>query len=253
MKWNDVWKIPLMICTHENFLYNTGNVNRSYQAVLSFIAIKIFADVHRAMFASARPSQHLESYRQKRTPSKIKLKRLPKRETYIHQKIELCVFIFLFFFFFFSLGVNKCMNYSMMPRCRTSSTIIFHGRIHSLWYPTNTTESMYTFRAFLRNYFRGSPVTQLCTSKIHTRSTFFRNHSIPTFWFTLTCPSHDLCTLRASGDFDFLPSHKYYADASWSIKLSWSAFRAAASRSNRCQFDHTGRRTRSIHLVQVFL
>ncbi len=46
-----------MICTHENFLYNTGNVNRSYQAVLSFIAIEyqavlsfiaieIFPDVH---------------------------------------------------------------------------------------------------------------------------------------------------------------------------------------------------------------
>jgi hypothetical protein len=30
-------------------------------AVLSFIAIKIFADVHRAVFASAGPSQHLES------------------------------------------------------------------------------------------------------------------------------------------------------------------------------------------------
>ncbi len=70
-----------MICSHENFLYNTGNVNRSYQAVLSFIVIKIFADVHRAVFASARPSQHLESYRQKRTPSKVKLKRLPKHET----------------------------------------------------------------------------------------------------------------------------------------------------------------------------
>ncbi len=31
------------------------------KAVLSFIAVEIFADVHQAVFASARPSQHLES------------------------------------------------------------------------------------------------------------------------------------------------------------------------------------------------
>jgi hypothetical protein len=31
------------------------------KAVLSFIAIEIFADVHRAVFASARLNQHLES------------------------------------------------------------------------------------------------------------------------------------------------------------------------------------------------
>jgi hypothetical protein len=31
------------------------------KAVLSLIAIKIFADVHRAVFASARSNQHLES------------------------------------------------------------------------------------------------------------------------------------------------------------------------------------------------
>ncbi len=31
------------------------------KAVLSFIVIKIFADVHRAVFASARLNQHLES------------------------------------------------------------------------------------------------------------------------------------------------------------------------------------------------
>ncbi len=31
------------------------------KAVLSFIAIEIFADVHRALFASARLNQHLES------------------------------------------------------------------------------------------------------------------------------------------------------------------------------------------------
>jgi hypothetical protein len=71
-----------MTCTHENFLYNTGNVNRSYQAVVSFIAIKIFTDVHRAVFASARSSQHLERAigEKIKTPSKIKIKKLVNRE-----------------------------------------------------------------------------------------------------------------------------------------------------------------------------
>ncbi len=36
------------------------------KAVLSFITIKIFADEHRAVFASARSSQHLESYMRER-------------------------------------------------------------------------------------------------------------------------------------------------------------------------------------------
>jgi hypothetical protein len=48
-------------------------------AVLSFIVIEIFADVHRAVFASARPNQCLESQKGK-APSKIKSKRLLKRE-----------------------------------------------------------------------------------------------------------------------------------------------------------------------------
>jgi hypothetical protein len=50
--------------------------------VLSFIAIEIFADVHQAVFASTRPNQHLESQKQK-APSKIKSRRLLKRETYM--------------------------------------------------------------------------------------------------------------------------------------------------------------------------
>ncbi len=41
------------------------------KAVLSFILIEIFADVHRAAFTSARSSQHLESYRQERHRVKL--------------------------------------------------------------------------------------------------------------------------------------------------------------------------------------
>ncbi len=49
--------------------------------MLSFIVIKIFADVHWAVFASARPNQCLESQKQK-ARSKIKSKKLLKRESY---------------------------------------------------------------------------------------------------------------------------------------------------------------------------
>jgi hypothetical protein len=52
------------------------------KAVLSFIVIEISADVHRAVFASARPNQHLESWEAREAPSKIKIKRLLKREIY---------------------------------------------------------------------------------------------------------------------------------------------------------------------------
>jgi hypothetical protein len=41
------------------------------KAVLSFIAIEIFADVHQAVFASARSSQHPESYRRERHRVKL--------------------------------------------------------------------------------------------------------------------------------------------------------------------------------------
>jgi hypothetical protein len=50
--------------------------------VLSFIAIEIFADVHRAVFAFARPNQRLESQKPK-APSKIKSKRILKHEIYV--------------------------------------------------------------------------------------------------------------------------------------------------------------------------
>jgi hypothetical protein len=49
------------------------------KAGLSFIAIEIFADVHQAVFASARPNQRLESQKRK-APSKIESKRLLKRK-----------------------------------------------------------------------------------------------------------------------------------------------------------------------------
>jgi hypothetical protein len=43
-----------------NFQYRKRKLVLS-KAVLSFIAIEIFADVHQAVFAFARPNQHLES------------------------------------------------------------------------------------------------------------------------------------------------------------------------------------------------
>ncbi len=52
------------------------------KAVLSFIAIEIFADVHQAVFASACPKQHLKELKARKAPSKIKSKRLLKREKY---------------------------------------------------------------------------------------------------------------------------------------------------------------------------
>jgi hypothetical protein len=52
------------------------------EAVLSFIVIEIFPDVHRAVFASARPNQHLKSWKRERHRVKLKVKDSLKGETY---------------------------------------------------------------------------------------------------------------------------------------------------------------------------
>jgi hypothetical protein len=78
------------------------------KAVLSFIAIEIFADVHRAVFASARPNQHLESQKRK-APSKIKSKRLLKRKSY-NKEHDLFLLYFYFrprFFFFKTCSLSS--------------------------------------------------------------------------------------------------------------------------------------------------
>ncbi len=60
------------------------------KAVLSFIAIEILfwwskfsSDVHRAVFASARPNQRLESWEARKAPSKIKI--LPKTQKVVNK------------------------------------------------------------------------------------------------------------------------------------------------------------------------
>ncbi len=56
--------------------------------MLYLIAIKIFADVHWAVFTSTRSNQRLESWEARKAPSKIKIKRPLKREIYAFKTIK---------------------------------------------------------------------------------------------------------------------------------------------------------------------
>jgi hypothetical protein len=72
MKW---WLEELMICTHENFLYNTGNVNRSYQKPCYIL----YCDRNLCWCASSGVRVRLfepapRELKARKTPSKIKLK-----------------------------------------------------------------------------------------------------------------------------------------------------------------------------------
>jgi hypothetical protein len=83
MKW---WLKDLMICTHENFLYNTGNVNRSYQS-----RVLLYCDWNLPRCAPSGFRVHLlepapRELKARKTPSKIKLKikTLKTRKVLLH-------------------------------------------------------------------------------------------------------------------------------------------------------------------------
>jgi hypothetical protein len=57
------------------------------KAVLSFIVIEIFADVHRAVFTYARSSQHLESYRRESQRVKLRWKTPKTRKIFFGIKV----------------------------------------------------------------------------------------------------------------------------------------------------------------------
>jgi hypothetical protein len=89
MRCDDDWRLLRIDDWWLFFLVNKlGNVNRSYQKpCYPLFAIKIFADVHRAVFASARPNQHLRELKRERHQVKLKVKN-PKTRN-VHLKLIL--------------------------------------------------------------------------------------------------------------------------------------------------------------------